>query len=148
MISIRRAAMEDLAAILAFCEESEHAPRWTAEAWRKAIEHAIVLVAEEDGVCGVIVAADVAGVASIDNLVVAQRKHRRGIGRMLIKSLVDEAEAQGIQALELEVNERNVVAIGLYSSMGFVEQGRRKRYYAGVDDAVLMGLQLPDLAGR
>jgi ribosomal-protein-alanine N-acetyltransferase len=49
-----------------------------------------------------------------------------GVGRRLLTALLDFA---GRGAVYLEVRTDNAVAIALYHSAGFIEVGRRKRYY-------------------
>ena len=46
----------------------------------------------------------------------------------------------GVSKVTLEVNELNVPAINLYESFGFKMAGRRKKYYEGVDDALIYWL--------
>lgn len=53
--------------------------------------------------------------------------HRgQGIGRALLEKLLEWAEAQSLWRVELEVQSANARGIGLYSSMGFVQDGRRE----------------------
>jgi L-amino acid N-acyltransferase YncA len=53
--------------------------------------------------------------------------HRgQGIGRALLQRLLEWAEVQLLWRVELEVHSTNATGIGLYSSMGFVEDGRRE----------------------
>ena len=57
---------------------------------------------------------------------------RRGLARRLL-----EAALEG--TVFLEVRAGNAGAIALYGTVGFVEVGRRKGYYAGpVEDALVM----------
>ncbi len=53
--------------------------------------------------------------------------HRgQGIGRALLRRLLEWAEDQLLWRIELEVYSTNAMGIGLYASMGFVEDGRRE----------------------
>jgi ribosomal-protein-alanine N-acetyltransferase len=50
---------------------------------------------------------------------------------------------RGAGEILLEVREGNEAALGLYGSLGFREEGRRKGYYGEpVEDAVLMRMKL------
>lgn len=52
----------------------------------------------------------------------------RGLGRALMEELLAWARAHGqIEKVELQVRSSNVRAIGLYESLGFVEEGRKSR---------------------
>ncbi len=54
---------------------------------------------------------------------------RRGIGRALLDAVVAEAGARGIASIVLEVAADNEAARRLYAALGFVQVGRRPRYY-------------------
>lgn len=64
-----------------------------------------------------------------------------GIGKkMLVHALLSARDEGAIRAF-LEVREHNAVAISMYQSLGFVEDGRRKEYYKdNNEDAILMSL--------
>lgn len=68
--------------------------------------------------------------------------HRgRGIGRALLADAIERAEAWGVEKLVLSVFGSNQAAIGLYLSLGFMEEGRRLRQYrlsGGDVDEVMM----------
>jgi ribosomal protein S18 acetylase RimI-like enzyme len=51
----------------------------------------------------------------------------KGIGRELLKAAIDRAFSSGIERIELMVYDSNRNAIGLYRSIGFVEEGRMIR---------------------
>lgn len=57
----------------------------------------------------------------------------RGIGRLLVEKVAEDARLRGAGELYLEVRENNVAARRLYQSMGFVDVGRRVNYYTGVN---------------
>ncbi len=63
----------------------------------------------------------------------------RGIGELLLNSLIDASFAMGATALTLEVRASNTVAQQLYLKYGFLPAGKRKRYYTdNGEDAVIM----------
>jgi ribosomal-protein-alanine acetyltransferase len=72
------------------------------------------------------------------NIVVHPAHRRAGIGRLLMDALVADAQAVRARALELEVRAGNAPALALYADYGFEIVGRRRRYYADGEDAVLM----------
>ena len=74
-------------------------------------------------------------------LTVGTRGDRQGegIGRLLLKELLAEADRREAERVILEVRSDNVPAIALYKSERFVAVGVRKRYYQpGNQDAVVM----------
>ena len=76
-------------------------------------------------------------------IAVEGKSQRRGVARKLFSSLAEELGRSGVAEIILEVRAGNEPAQGLYRSLGFVEEGRRRGYYADpVEDAVLMRLRL------
>lgn len=71
---------------------------------------------------------------------------RRGLARQLLRSAIDQAGRDGADRMLLEVSADNVAALGLYSSEGFAEIHRRRRYYPDGSDAVVMGRPLKAVA--
>jgi ribosomal-protein-alanine N-acetyltransferase len=82
-----------------------------------------------------------AGEANLLNLSVAKNWQGMGMGRKLLDHFVSVAKAQGASTFHLEARCSNRVAIGLYSSSGFIELCIRPNYYPsaqGREDAVMM----------
>jgi len=61
-----------------------------------------------------------------------------GVGRLLVRKVLEECRGNGASFVSLEVRESNLPAITLYKKMGFAEVGRRKRYYENGEDALMM----------
>jgi ribosomal-protein-alanine N-acetyltransferase len=103
-----------------------------------------VFVAEiDEQMCGYSVACGAVGVAELESVAVSAGAQRRGVGRALCEQAMQWARGRGAQAIELEVRESNDAARGLYRLMGFVEQGKRVKYYKDPEeDAVLMAAKL------
>lgn len=80
--------------------------------------------------------------ADLAEIAVAPRARRQGLGRRLVDHLVAEARARGVVQVFLEVREGNEAARALYEAVGFAVCGRRRRYYADGEDAVLYRLGL------
>jgi RimJ/RimL family protein N-acetyltransferase len=51
----------------------------------------------------------------------------RGLGKALLESCIERAFASGMTRIELEVYSDNLAAVSLYRSLGFVEEGRKRR---------------------
>jgi ribosomal protein S18 acetylase RimI-like enzyme len=56
-------------------------------------------------------------------MVVAAAMRGQGVGRQLLAAAVAWAREQGVTQIDLVVYAHNVVALGLYRSLGFVESG-------------------------
>jgi ribosomal-protein-alanine N-acetyltransferase len=67
----------------------------------------------------------------------------RGLGRLLVQRVLDDCRSGGASFVSLEVRVSNVAAIALYRGMGFIEVGRRKRYYQDGEDALMMEYLFP-----
>lgn len=75
----------------------------------------------------------------IMNIAVDKAQRGVGIGKKLVKTLVDKGHELGLIGLTLEVRAGNTPAIKLYGSFGFVSVGERKNYYHyPLEDAIIM----------
>ena len=75
----------------------------------------------------------------INNIAVARKYRRMGLGSDLLGVFLRFAEAQNLSFLTLEVRDTNLAARALYHKFGFEEVGRRKNYYdKPTEDAILM----------
>lgn len=96
---------------------------------------------QADSPAGFILARDLGGEVEILSLGVLPAWRRHGIGRALLDSLVAEAAARRIGAIVLEVAADNEAAQRLYAAFGFIQAGRRPRYYrrvGGTADALIL----------
>lgn len=75
-------------------------------------------------------------------VLVAPAERRRGLGAALVDACVRAAAARGVGRLFLEVAALNAPARRLYARLGFVEVGRRARYYPDGDDALVLARDL------
>ena len=69
----------------------------------------------------------------------------RGLGRQLLRSLLECAAAAAAAEAFLEVRPSNTTAIRLYLAMGFEQVGMRRGYYQAVngrEDAAVLKLAL------
>lgn len=91
---------------------------------------ALWLVAlDGDAVVGYIGSQAVLEEADMMNLAVSEAYRRRGIARELVRELISRLSMNGVTCLTLEVRASNNAAVSLYGSMGFVQVGRRPKYY-------------------
>lgn len=76
--------------------------------------------------------------ANISNIATHPAWRGRGVGDALVAHLEAEARAQNAILITLEARVGNTTAQRVYARRGFVEVGRRKRYYRDGEDALLM----------
>ncbi|MBP1612417.1 MAG: ribosomal-protein-alanine N-acetyltransferase [Acidobacteria bacterium] len=123
-----------------------------AEPWSRALlddelrggpGHVALGVAGADGSLDAAALARLAvGTLEIQSVAVRPRARGRGLGRALVRALLERARAARAERADLEVRAGNAAAIALYASEGFVPVGRRRRYYGDGEDALLMSLIL------
>ena len=85
---------------------------------------------------------NLAGTADVLTVTVADGHRRKGIGRELLRRLIDWSRTQKCEAIMLEVRVGNEEAIPLYESFGFIEISRRKDYYGPGKPAIVMRKEL------
>ena len=121
---------------------------WSENSVRSELSNplSLWLVAEEEGrVTGYVGSQSVPPEADVMNLAVAPDCRKKGIGRALMEALIAQLRSQGMAALFLEVRVGNLPARSLYQSLGFVEVGRRQKYYVNpTEDALILRKELTD----
>lgn len=136
--TVRPMTPADVLAVAALEERYQPRP-WSQDVLRDELEldnrTYLVAVADEIiGFGGVMVVGDE---AHVTNLLVAESHRRRGLGRRLLRELVESAVAAGARHVTLEVRKSNHVARSLYAEFGLVPVGIRPDYY-GDDDALIL----------
>ena len=91
---------------------------------------------------GMVLARVAADEAEILTLAVTREVRRTGLGRRLLRAAMDEAAARGAVSMVLEVAVINAPAASLYRTAGFTEVGRRRAYYPGGVDALILRASL------
>ena len=139
--SIRLARAEDLASLLEIERDSPTAAHWQELDYRKAISQSerLVLVAARDSrVLGFLVASVATEEWELENIAVAAPARRRGVGRGLMQALIVRARRAKAVEIRQEIRASNAIAQQLGQSVGFVEEGRRRKYYRDpAEDALL-----------
>lgn len=76
------------------------------------------------------------------NLAVLPDFRRNGLGARLLSLALQAGRKMGIEKVRLEARESNRAAISLYARFGFKPLGRRERYYANGEAALVMLLEM------
>ena len=98
---------------------------------------------EDAQVVGYLSLWEVADEVHITNIAVRPDCRRRGLGRTLLRGILDEARQRRIRLVVLEVRPSNTEARTLYESFGFRVVGRRRGYYYDTgEDALVMEARL------
>lgn len=141
----------DLDEVVRIADSLEDAPHWPRQFYEEALSahpprRRIALAArlqEQTPVVGFAIASLIAPEADLESIAVDSRLQHLGIGRRLLRAVVEELRAAGIRELLLEVRSSNAAAIRFYEAQNFKKTGVRRSYYADPqEDAVLYVLSL------
>lgn len=103
-------------------------------------EENIYMAAEDNGIviayCAIIALYET---ADLCNIAVKEEYRRCHIAEKLLERCVMSCKDKGVSRILLEARESNSPAICFYKKMGFMEIGKRKKYYKEpCEDAVIM----------
>lgn len=137
----RHDEVESLAAI------DRGSPRpWTKAAFEKELGNrppTVFVLRSEGSAIAFVVTRRHPPELDIVNLAVADEHRRRGLGRVLLRFLVEMARQDGVDQVFLEVRAGNQAARALYRGLGFEETQKRRNFYEDpVEDAILMRLEI------
>ena len=144
-VKFRPITQLDLVPMSAIEKESFPIDPWSIEQLKEEFSapgrHYVVaeVSGEVVGYAGVVKRGDSGDVLT---LAVVKEHRRKGIGRELLRRLVDWARTNNCEAMMLEVRIGNEEAVPLYTSFGFLEITRRANYYGPNQDAIVMRKEL------
>lgn len=138
-ISIRDMRAEDVRAVYEIEREAFSKP-WSQGSLTALIgaPNAVARVAEAQG--------EIAGYYSfyycldegdVNNIAVLARLRGAGVGKALMRDMLEKAKERGVERLYLEVRSSNKAARALYEKFSFKQYSLRKKYYDGEEDAFL-----------
>lgn len=139
MIEISQMTLEDFEEIKDILQ-TEFDEFWKPSILKSELENtnSKYIVAKENniivGFAGIILLPDD---AEITNIVTKKNERKKGIGNLLLAKIIEMAKYER-NNISLEVNEKNEPAIKLYEKYGFEKVGIRKKYYNGIDNAIIM----------
>jgi ribosomal-protein-alanine N-acetyltransferase len=143
---IRRLNGVDLDAIMAI-EQAAYPFPWTRQIFAECLRVGYGCYGVQQGseLSGYVIFNWGAGESHLLNLCVHPQQQGGGLGRLLLEHAISKVTALGCEAMILEVRPSNPAAGAMYTRRGFVQVGRRPRYYRaseGREDALVMRLEL------
>ena len=146
-VRLRPMTSADLDVLMPYEDAMFGSEAWSRQSYEEELADTALrdyLVADEDGSLlgsgGLLTIAETSQILTVGVLPPARR---RGIGRLLVRALVDIARRRAADEVLLEVRIDNEAARKLYESEGFAVLGMRRGYYdKGRVDAVTMRLGL------
>ena len=144
MSNLREATVDDLDALAGLESRSFGAASWSRDlvaAELDSVGETRWVVVADDGagtVVGYAVLRYAGGVGDVHRIAVDPEHQRRGHATAMVRRLIELALAERCERVLLEVAATNAAALALYARHGFVEVARRRRYYAGEVDAVVL----------
>ena len=144
-LSIRKMTLDDIPAVVQLDQISFSLP-WPERSFRFEVTDnpaSRCWVAEiENRLAGMVVGWMFVSELHIATIATHPEFRRQGIARRLLAHSLLQALAEGARSSFLEVRESNLAAQELYRKFGYIESGRRRRYYRDNDeDAILMNLE-------
>lgn len=145
MALVRKATAGDIADVIQLERACRTAAHWTEQQYRDLfadqVPTRVALIAQKDEAAetaGFLIARHLAPEFELENIVVAEKFRRNGIGTQLMQAFLGLAKQMSGESVILEVRESNGVARALYERLGFQKNGKRKSYYSmPLEDAVL-----------
>ena len=127
--------------------KSDYDDFWSKEALEQELlnENRIYILAKDENTNEILGFAGISIIfneAELMNIVVKKNKRKHGIGKALLEKIINICIENNIEVVKLEVNENNISARNLYKSCGFIQTGKRERYYNNKDAAILFDLKI------
>ncbi len=127
--------------------KSDYDDFWSKEALEQELlnENRIYILAKDENTNEILGFAGISIIfneAELMNIVVKKNKRKHGIGKALLEKIINICIENNIEVVKLEVNENNISAKNLYKSCGFIQTGKRERYYNNKDAAILFDLKI------
>lgn len=144
---IRQMERSDLEAVQRI-EQQVYPFPWSNQIFIDSMEAgSLLVVVERQGrVIGYAVQSTAAGESQLLNIAIDPAEQGRGLGRILLQWLIEQARRAQAEMLFLEVRLSNLPAQALYEGLGFNEIGMRRAYYrvqgGKREDALVYALQL------
>ena len=142
IINIRKANTGDIETIIKI-EEQRFPHPWGKKFFSDEITHDIsyFYVAEDipaSQLAGYIIFWIIAEEMELHKIAVSEAYQGRGIGKELMRFMLDTAAQKKVEKIFLEVRKSNTAAVRLYESFHFKLTGTRKNYYSDPEEDALI----------
>lgn len=139
---LRPATTRDADVIASIASRSSGAALWPRDHYRQVIampdEYIVLVVERESQLVGFVIARIIVDEIEIQNIAVEPESRLRGIASQMVSKTLDAAASRGFVNALLEVRESNKAARNLYERHGFLQVGRREKYYFDPEEAALL----------
>ena len=118
---------------------------WKYETFISSFEvgHKGLICKQDNQIIGFIIFSPITPEAHILSISVKKEMQSKGVGTLLLKSMLDQCKAMNYKKLFLEVRVSNIQAINFYKKFGFNKDAIRNNYYTdNAEDALLMSLSI------
>ena len=119
---------------------------WSFDNFKSSFEvgHHGLVCKEDNKMLGFLIFSPIKPEAHLLSIAVIKTQQSKGMGSLLLKSMISQCKAMGINQVFLEVRISNKKAIAFYQKYGFKKDAIRENYYSGdaPEDALLMSLSL------
>ena len=118
---------------------------WKYETFLSSFEvgHKGLICKKNNLMIGFIIFSPISPEAHILSISVRNEMQSKGIGTLLLKSMLDQCKVMNYKKIFLEVRVSNEKAINFYEKFGFSKDAIRNNYYTdNSEDALLMSLSI------
>ena len=118
---------------------------WKYETFLSSFEvgHKGLICKHNSEIIGFIIFSPISPEAHILSISVIKKIQSKGVGSLLLQSMLDQCKAMNYKKIFLEVRTSNLQAINFYQKFGFIKDAIRDNYYThNSEDALLMSLSI------
>ena len=118
---------------------------WKYETFLSSFEvgHKGLICKHNSEIIGFIIFSPINPEAHILSISVIKKIQSKGVGTLLLRSMLDQCKAMNYKKIFLEVRTSNLQAINFYQKFGFIKDAIRDNYYKdNSEDALLMSLSI------
>ncbi|MDC3375790.1 ribosomal protein S18-alanine N-acetyltransferase [Gammaproteobacteria bacterium] len=118
---------------------------WKYETFLSSFEvgHKGLICKHDSEIIGFIIFSPINPEAHILSISVTKKIQSKGVGSLLLQSMLDQCAAMNYKKIFLEVRTSNLQAINFYQKFGFSKDAIRDNYYRdNSEDALLMSLSI------